>query len=142
MDGPTRGIDAATWRLVCVVAVATAALGVFLTWLGDGPVRVAGTQGSNNGWLALILALLALVWLRWLERGSWIGVVGMLGSGLVIGWTALENWLDARATFGASVGVGLLLVLAAGAVLATVAVVRGAELARGELRHRSTQRVA
>ena len=142
MRDPTpRGDRAPTWRLVSRFAVVAVLVGVFMTWLADDPVRLDGTQGPNNGWLAVIVALLALVWLRWLERGSWIGVVGVLGSGLVIGWTALENWLDARAALGASVGAGLLLVLAAGAALATVAVVRAVELARGEVRHRSTERV-
>jgi hypothetical protein len=137
MGDPTpRGDRAPTRRLVSRFAVVAVLVGVFMTWLADGPVRADGTQGSNNGWLAVIVALLAVVWLRWLERGSWIGVVGVLGSGLVIAWTALENWLDARA-LGASVRVGLLLVLAAGAVLTAVAVVRGVELARAELTHRS-----
>ena len=122
-------------------AVVAVLIGVFMTWLADDPVRVDGIQGPNNGWLAVIVALLALIWLRWLERGSWIGVVGVLGSGLVIGWTALENWLDGNAALGASAGAGLLLVLAAGVALATLAAVRGVELARGELTHRSTERV-
>jgi hypothetical protein len=142
MDDPSpRGIGAATWRLLCLVAIGAVALGVFLTWLADGPVRVDGTQGPNNGWLALIVGVLALLWLRWLERGSWIGVVGVLGSGLVIGWTALENWLDARSTIGGSAGAGLVLVLAAGAVLAAAAIVQGVELARSTVRHRSTEPV-
>ena len=114
-------------------------VGSFLTWLHDGPVRVDGTQGPNNGWLAVIVAALTLVWLPWLERGSWIGIVAVLGSGLVIGWTALENWLGARATFGASAAPGLVLVVVASAVLTTLAVVRGVELVRG-LTHRSTDR--
>ena len=122
------------------LAVVAVLVGVFLTWLDDGPVRLDGTQGYNNGWLAVIVAALTLVWLPWLERGSWIGVAAVLGSGLVIGWTALENWLDAHATFGASAGPGLLLVVAASVVLTTLAVVRGVELVRG-LTHRSTERV-
>ena len=59
--------------------------------------------------------------------GSWVGVIGVLGSGLVIFWTALENWLDSRATVGASAALGLLLVLAGSAVLTAAAVVRAVE---------------
>ena len=70
-------------------------VGVFVTWVADGPVRLDGTQGPNNGWLAAIVAGLALFWIPMLR--SWPGVIGVLGAGLVIGWTALENWLDARA---------------------------------------------
>ncbi len=112
------------------------------TWLADGPVRLDGTQGPNNGWLAAIMAVLALPWLRMLERGSWLGVIGVLGSGLVIGWTALENWLDARATLDASAAPGLALVVAAGVVLTAAAVAQGVELARCALRHRASERVA
>ena len=129
------------WRLPSRVAIACVLVGVFVTWLADGPVRLDGTQGPNNGWLAAIMALLALPWLRMLERGSWLGVIGVLGSGLVIGGTALENWLDANATIGASARPGLALVIGGAAVLATVAVVQAVELARGAIRHRATGRV-
>ncbi len=122
------------------VGVAAVLVGVFVTWVSDGPVRLDGTQGPNNGWLAAIMAVLALLWLRSLDRASWVGVIGVLGAGLVIGWTALENWLDARATLGASVAPGLLLVLAGGAVLTTAALARAVELARGTLRHRAAGR--
>ncbi len=123
---------------MCRIAVAAVILGVFVTWVADEPVRLDGTEGPNNGWLAAILAVLALLWIRMLE--SWPGVVGVLGSGLVIGWTALENWLDARAVLGASAAPGLLLVLAGCAVLTTAAVVRGVELTRGALRKREAAR--
>jgi hypothetical protein len=123
---------------MCRIAVAAALVGVFVTWVADGQIRLDGAQGPNNGWLAVIVAGLALVWIRML--GSWPGVIGVLGSGLVIGWTALENWLDARAIIGASAAPGLLLVLAASVVLTAVAVAQGVELARGELRHRASER--
>ena len=72
---------AAAWRLASRIAVAAVLVGVFVTWLADGPVRLDGTQGPNNGWLAAIMAVLALPWLRMLERGSWLGVIGVLGAG-------------------------------------------------------------
>jgi hypothetical protein len=126
-------------RLVGRIGVAAVLLGVFVTWFADGPVRLDGTEGPNNGWLAAILAVLALLWIRML--GSWPGVIGVLGSGLVIGWTALENWLDARATIGASLRPGLVLVLAGSVALTAVALVQAVELAR-ELRHRAAERAA
>jgi hypothetical protein len=137
-DPIPRDNGAAHRRLVGRIAVAAALVGVFVTWVVDGPIRLDGTQGPNNGWLAAIVAGLALLWIRML--GSWPGVIGVLGSGLVIGWTALENWLDARATIGASAAPGLLLVLTASVVLTAVAVAQGVELARGGLRHRATER--
>jgi hypothetical protein len=138
MGDPTaRGGTAAAWRTATRLAAVAVLFGVFVTWLADGPVRLDGTQGPNNGWLAVILAVLTLPWLRMLARGSWVGVVGVLGAGLVIGWTALENWLDARATIGASIGFGLLLVLAGSVVLMAAALVRAYELGKGVLRHRA-----
>ena len=104
-------------------------------------MRLDGTQGPNNGWLVLILALLALWWIRLLERGSWLGVVGVLGTGLVIGWTALENWLDARAVLGASVAPGLVLVLLGSIGLTAAGVAQAVELVRA-VRHRAPERVA
>ena len=125
---------------MCRIAVAAVLVGVFVTWVADGPVRLDGTQGPNDGWLAAIIAGLALFWIRMLP--SWPGVIGVLGSGLVIGWTALEDWLDAHATIGGSVGLGLLLVLAASVVLAAVAVAEGVERVRGGLRHRASEPAA
>jgi hypothetical protein len=139
MSDPSPSADAAARRrLVCRIAVAAVLVGVFVTWVADGPVRLDGTQGPNNGWLAAIVAGLALFWIRMLR--SWPGVIGVLGSGLVIGWTALENWLDARATIGASARPGLALVIGGAALLATVAVVQAVELARETFRHRATER--
>lgn len=70
-------------------------------------------------------------------RGSWVGVIGVLGSAVVIGSTAVENWLDSRDVFGASASFGLLLVVAASAALAGAAIARGLQLA-----DRSRQREA
>ncbi len=136
-DRSPHGAGASRWRLASRLAVAAVLVGVFVAWVADGPVRLDGTQGPNNGWLAAIMAVLALPWIRMLERGSWLGVIGVLGSGLVIGWTALENWLDARAILGASAAPGLVLVVGGAAVLTTVAVVQAVELGRGTLRQRA-----
>ena len=126
--------------MACRLAVFAALVGVFVAWVADGPVRLDGAQGPNNGWLVVILALLAPAWIRMLERGAWTGVAGVLGTGLVIVWTALENWLDARAVLGASAAPGLVLVVGAGVVLAAAAAVRGVELACG-LRHAASRPV-
>jgi hypothetical protein len=113
-----------------LAAVAAAALGVFLPWTVDGPVELDGTEGPHNGWLVLFVALFALGWLRSLRAGSWIGVVGVGGAGIVIVWTALESWLGYRAVTGGRPAVGLVLVVAGGATLAALAVLRAGEVAR------------
>src|SRR5687768_6887243 len=130
------------WRRPARRLAGRIAVAAVTTWVADEQVRLDGTQGPNNGWLAAIMAVFALPWLRLLERGSWLGVIGVLGAGLVIGWTALESWLDARAVLGASAAAGLLLVLAGSAVLTTDSLVRAVELTRGTLRQREASRAA
>jgi hypothetical protein len=127
-DATRPGRARSAWRLVAPGAIAAALLGTFLTWTRDGAVHLAGTDGPNNGWLVVIVSLFAIGWARSMGRGSWVGVVGVLGSALVLGWTAVENWLDSRAVFGATAGLGLLLVLAAGIALAASAVKHAVEL--------------
>ena len=105
-------------------------VGVVSTWTKDGIVTLNGIQGPNDGWLVLILLVPTFLWARMAERGSWVGVVGVLGASLVICWTAIEDWLDARNALGASLGHGLLLVLAGGVTLAVVALSCGVELVR------------
>ena len=139
-DPSARRDGVATRQLAGRAAVVAVLIGVFVTWVADGPVKLDGTQGPNNGWLAAIMAGLALLWIRML--GSWVGVIGVFGSGLVILWTALENWLDARATIDASARPGLGLVVAGGIALTAVAVVQAAEQAREALRHRAAERAA
>jgi ABC-type Co2+ transport system permease subunit len=120
-------------HLVAVAAIAAVLVGVFSTWTSAGPVTLNGTEGPNNGWLVVILAGVALAWARLMRRDTWtgaIGAVGVLGAATVICWTAIENWLDNRETLEASVGHGLLLVVAGAVALAVAAVLRGVELVR------------
>jgi hypothetical protein len=117
-------------QVVPPVAIAIAVVGVFCTWTNDGPVSLNGTQGPHDGWLVVIVAAPALLWSRSLVRGTWISVIGVLGSAAVMGWTALASWRDSREVLGASVGYGLLLVLGASVALAAAGVARGLELVR------------
>jgi hypothetical protein len=110
------------------VAIGIAVVGVFCTWTKDGPVTLNGTQGSHDGWLVVLVAVPAFLWARSLARGTWVGVIGVLGSAAVMGWTALASWRDSRDVLGASVGYGLILVLGASLTLAAAAVARGLEL--------------
>ena len=115
---------------VAWLAIGLAVIGVFTTWLTDDPVALNGAQGPHNGWLVVIVAALAVFWARSMARGSWVGVVGVAGSAVVIGWTAVENWRDGRDVLGASVGYGLVLVVAASILLGGTAVARCVELLR------------
>ena len=117
-------------QVVPPIAIAVAVVGVFCTWTNDGPVSLNGTQGPHDGWLVVIVAVPALLWARSLARGSWVGVLGILGSAAVMGWTALASWRDSREVLDASVGYGLLLVLGASIALAAAGVAGGLELLR------------
>lgn len=97
-------------------------VGVFMTWTKEGAVSLNGAQGPNNGWIVLLVAVLALVWTRALGRGSWIGVIGVFGAAVAMAWTGVESWLDNRAVLGASAGLGLILSVGASVVLGVVAV--------------------
>ena len=121
-------------RIAPRVAIVAVVVGVFCTWLAEGDLTLNGIEGPNNGWLCILLAGPALLWTRMMERGSWVGVVGVLASALVIGWTAAANWHDARDVLDAGVSYGLLLVLVASAVLVAAAAVRAVSLLRDPAR--------
>ena len=115
------------------IAIGAAIAGVFTTWVTDDPVTLNGAQGPNNGWLVVILAVISLGWSRLMRRDTRtgaIGAVGVLMASVVICWTVIENWLDNRDVLDASVGYGLLLVLAGGVALGAAAVLRGSEFVR------------
>ena len=91
---------------------------MFCTWTNDGSVSLNGIQGPNDGWLVVIVAVPALLLVRSLAKGTWVGVIGVLGSAAVMGWTALASWRESRDVVGASVA------------LAVAGVARGLELLR------------
>jgi len=120
-------------HLVAMVAIAVAVVGVFCTWTTVGPVTLNGTEGPNNGWLVVMICAFAFGWVRLMRRDTWTGAIGAVGAlfaAIVICWTAIENWVGNRDTLGASVGYGLVLVVAAGLALGAAATVRSVELAR------------
>ncbi|HET9509045.1 MAG TPA: hypothetical protein VFO81_13945 [Gaiellaceae bacterium] len=127
-DATRRAVGRSWTRAAAPLAIAVAVVGVFCTWTNDGPVSLNGTQGPHDGWLVVIVAAPAFLWARSLATGTWVAVVGSLGSAAVIGWTALASWRDSRDVLGASVGYGLLLVVGASLVLAAAGVARGLEL--------------
>ena len=83
---------------------------------------------------AMVILIFALGFIRVMARGSWVGVAGVLGASIVIFWTAVENWLDNRQVFGGTAGYGLVVVVAASAVLAATAVTTAVGRARREQR--------
>jgi len=120
-------------QVVALVAIAVAVVGVFCTWTSAGPVTLNGTEGPNNGWLVVLMGAMALGWVRLMRRDTWTGAIGAGGAlfaAVVICWTVLEDWLDNRDVLDASVGYGLVLVLAAAVALGGAAIVRGVELVR------------
>ena len=115
---------------VASIAVAVAILGVLLTWTSFGSAGLDGTQGPNNGWLVVIVGVFALGFIRVMARGSWVGMAGVVGASIVMFWTAVENWLDNRQVLDGTAGAGLVVVVAASAVLAATAVTTAVGRAR------------
>jgi hypothetical protein len=109
-----------TWW--CRAAIALAIVGVFGTWRSADPVSLNGFEGPDNGWLVVIFALVALTGVRALGRGSWLGVVTVVGSGAVMAWAATESVLEDDDVLGGRSGWGVWLTIAASLVLAGAAV--------------------
>jgi hypothetical protein len=115
---------------VAQLALVVVIVAVFTTWLTGDDITLNGTQGPNDGWLAVLVALMAFGFLRSLRRGSWIGVLGVGGAAFVIGMTAVDDLREGRA-LGASVGYGALLVIAASVVIGAVAILGVVDIRRG-----------
>jgi hypothetical protein len=107
------------------IALGAIAVGVFSTWTSVDAITLNGVEGPDNGWLVLIMAACALGWSGSMARGSWVGVIGVLGTSVVMASTAVENWQDSRDVFAANAEHGLILVLAGSAVLAGLAIWSG-----------------
>jgi hypothetical protein len=112
---------------LCRAAVLTAIVGVLGTWRSSGQVSLDGLEGPHDGWLVTLFTLIALAGsgLR-----SWPAIVLVLGCGAAVVYFALRNLLDDRTTLGGSAGWGIWLTIAAGVVLAAVAVLAASERRR------------
>jgi hypothetical protein len=110
----------AAWlcRLVIVLAIA----GVFGTWRTAGPVSLNGLEGPHNGWLVIIFALIALAGTWALARGSWPGIIAVVGGAAVMIFTAIENLVDDNSAFGGHSGWGIWVTIGASAALGALGV--------------------
>jgi hypothetical protein len=108
---------------VAYLALAATAIGVFLPWTQDGPVRLDGLDGPNNGWLVLVVAGIALCWIRSMGRGSLVASATVFGSALVIGLTAVNDWVDGRRVLDATGAYGVMIVVVASVLLAAAAAI-------------------
>jgi hypothetical protein len=107
----------------CRAAILLAIVGVFGTWRTAGTVSLNGLQGPHNGWLVIIFALIALAGAGPASRGSWLGIVTVVGCAAVIVSTAVRDVVDDGSVYGGSSGWGVWLTVAAASVLAGAAVV-------------------
>lgn len=115
---------------ICRAAIVLAVVGVFGTWRDTGTVSLDGVQGPHNGWLVIIFALIALAGVGALSRGSWLGIVTVLGAAAVMFLTAVEDVVHDDAVLGGRPGWGVWMAVAASAVLAGAAVFAAARSAR------------
>jgi hypothetical protein len=100
-----------------------AIVGVFGPWRNGGAVSLDGFEGPHNGWLVIIFALIALIGVGPLGRGSWLGIVTVLACAGVMIYTAVENVVDDGDVLGGSSGWGVWLTIGASAALGAVGVV-------------------
>ena len=110
----------AAWS--CRAAIGLAIVGVFGTWRSAGSVSLDGLEAPHNGWLVIVFALIALAGVGALARGSWLGIVTVVGCAAVMVFTAVENVLDDRTVLGGRSGWGVWLTIAASVLLGGVAV--------------------
>ena len=109
---------------VCWAATVLAIVGVFGTWRNAGAVSLDGFEGPHNGWLVIIFALIALAGVGALARGSWLGIVTVLGSAAVMIFDGRpRRRRTTTRSIGGSSGWGVWLTIAASAVLAGCAAV-------------------
>ena len=78
MTAPVASGRSVAYGVVPRVAIAVVLVGVFCTWLTDGPLTLNGTEGPNNGWLCVLLAGPAFLWATRMEHGSRVGVAGSM----------------------------------------------------------------
>jgi len=102
-----------------------AIVGVFGTWRNADPVSLDGVEGPHNGWLVIIFGLIALAGVGALARGSWLGIVTVLGSAAIMTWTGVDAIAGDGSTLGGSAGWGVWLTVVASAFLAAAAVLGG-----------------
>jgi hypothetical protein len=106
----------------CRVAVLLAIVGVLGNWRTAGPVSLNGLEGPHNGWIVIIFGLIALAAAGALARGSWLGVVTVLGSAVVMLGSTIQDLRGDNAVLGGSSGWGIWLTIAASGFLAGAAV--------------------
>ena len=73
-----------TWPRLASFAIAMTLIGSWVSWSSDGPVRLSGHEGSHDGWLATLAAVLALAAVGPLTRRSWPGIVVTLSCGSAV----------------------------------------------------------
>jgi hypothetical protein len=117
-------------RTACHAAILLAIVGVFGTWSTSGPVSLNGVEGSHNGWLVIIFALVALTGVRSLARGGWLGISAALDGGAIMLYTSVSDLVDHQALHWGS-GWGIWLTIVMSGVLAALALYAGVERLRG-----------
>lgn len=106
----------------CRAAAVLAIIGVFGTWRTAGPVSLNGFEGPHNGWLVIIFALISLAGAAATARGSWLGIVLVVGCAAVMASAGIRNIVEDEAVLGGRSGWGVWLTVVASVALAGVAV--------------------
>ena len=108
-------------------AILLAFVGVFGTWRSSGHVSLNGFEGPHNGWLVIVFGLIALAGVGPAARGSWIGILLVLGCGAAMTYGAATSLADDGAVLGGSSGWGVWVTVLASAALAVTAIAAAVE---------------
>ena len=85
-------------------AILLAFVGVFGTWRTLGAVSLDGFEGPHNGWLVIVFGLIALAGVGAAARGSWIGIVLVVGCAAAMIYGAATSLADDGSVLGGSSG--------------------------------------
>lgn len=105
--------------LLALGGVVATLVGVFSTWASGDAHTLNGVQGPQNGWLAVIYALIGAAAVRAVSRRSWLGIIATLLVSAVVLVTVVDN----QGVPGFGNGWGFWMTLTGGALLAAAGLI-------------------
>jgi cardiolipin synthase len=121
-----------TWSGLASVGIVATLIGSWAPWSTDGRVRLGGLEGSHDGWLAALYALVAIAPARGLRRRAWPAIIMTLICGCGILFFAAGDGPPP----GSDRSWGWWLTLVGGVAVLASAVATGIDRLRGDVEQR------
>lgn len=112
--------------LLALAGVVATLIGVFAVWATADTYSLSGVEGPQNGWLALLFALVGAGIAPAVARGWWLGIA----ASLLVAAVVLTTVIDSQEVAGLDTGWGYWLTLAGGALIAAAGLLALAERVR------------